>query len=63
MIGGEDMYKPMCRECYHAVANDIARKEAEHEMNGDEAGKANSEEKVTLRNSQVDSCTASSEES
>jgi len=31
MIGGEDMYKPMCRECYHAVAQDIARREAEHE--------------------------------
>ena len=27
MIGGEDMYKPMCRECYIAMANEIARRE------------------------------------
>ena len=27
MIGGEDMYKPMCRECYHATAAEIARLE------------------------------------
>ena len=43
MIGGEDMYKPMCRECYHQVAEDIARKEADHES------KASGEEEVTLR--------------
>jgi len=31
MIGGDDMYKPMCRECYHQMAEEIARKEAQHE--------------------------------
>jgi thymidine kinase len=28
MIGGEDMYKPMCRECYHKVAKEIEEQEA-----------------------------------
>jgi hypothetical protein len=50
MIGGEDMYKPMCRECYHAVAQDIARREAEHESaQAAEVNSQNSEEKVSLR--------------
>jgi thymidine kinase len=27
MIGGEDMYKPVCRECYHKVAREIQEAE------------------------------------
>ncbi len=27
MIGGEEMYKPMCRECYHATAREIGERE------------------------------------
>jgi thymidine kinase len=33
MIGGEDMYKPMCRECYHTTAQEIERIEAQMATN------------------------------
>ncbi|TNV76075.1 hypothetical protein FGO68_gene8572 [Halteria grandinella] len=39
MIGGEDMYKPMCRECYHRMAKEIEEQELIQEV----------QDKITLR--------------
>jgi hypothetical protein len=54
MIGGDDMYKPMCRECYHQMAEEIARKEADHENQQDTITlrKADAEGKETHCNSE-----------
>ena len=46
MIGGEDMYKPVCRECYHAVAADIARREVLTKLEGTQIGESLREEGI-----------------
>ena len=46
MIGGEDMYKPMCRECYHTTANEISKLEAQ--MLSEDAA-MNEDTTITLR--------------